>query len=461
VNEWIMLGIGLLLTLGTGLFVASEFALVNLDRHDLETRQAAGEKRLGPTIGALRITSTHLSSAQLGITLTTLLTGYTFEPAVSSLLRAPLSNVGLPAAAVTGIGAVVGVLLATLFSMVIGELVPKNMALAVPLATAKVVVPFQVAFTATFRPVVLLLNNTANGLIRALGVEPKEELSGARSADELTHLIRHSASAGLLEDHDADLLDRSLRLSHRDAADVMTPRIRMSSVSHTDTAAGVIAAAAATGSSRLPVTDEGPDDIVGVVHVKHAFAVPLDARDTTTAADLMVAPVRVPGTLGAAVLLEQLRGKGLQFAIVADEYGGTAGIVTLEDLVEELIGDPEDAHDRYHSALTRRGRSLTFDATWRPDELLRRTGVVVPEDEDWDTVAGYLAARLGRVPETGDEVPVDLGLLRVDRTEGHAVSRVQFIPDDPPPGSPLPDATGPEDDRAPAGSARRPDRETA
>ena len=187
-NEWLLVGIGLVLTVGTGLFVASEFALVNLDRHDLEQRREGGEKGLGATITALRITSTHLSSAQLGITLTTLLTGYTFEPAVSSLLEEPLTSLGIPAGAVTALGAVIGVLLATLFSMVIGELVPKNFALALPLATAKVVVPFQTLFTKVFKPIVLLLNNTANGLIRFLGIEPKEELSGARTADELIYL---------------------------------------------------------------------------------------------------------------------------------------------------------------------------------------------------------------------------------------------------------------------------------
>ena len=233
-NEWIMLGIGLVLTVGTGLFVASEFALVNLDRHDLEKRQAAGESRLSLTISALKITSTHLSSAQLGITLTTLLTGYTFEPAVSSLLEEPLTGLGVPEGAVGGVGTVVGVLLATLFSMVIGELAPKNFALAVPLATAKVVMPFQTAFTTVFKPVVVLLNNTANGLIRSMGIEPKEELSGARSAEELSSLIRHSASAGLLEEDDATLLDRTpavlqpRRRRHDDAAgaDDLGPRRR-------------------------------------------------------------------------------------------------------------------------------------------------------------------------------------------------------------------------------------------
>src|SRR5215213_3319933 len=152
--EWLMVAVGLVLTVGTGFFVASEFALVNLDRNDLEGRERAGEARLGPTIRALRITSTHLSGAQLGITLTTLLTGFTFEPAVSRLLEGPLAAVGVAAGAVPVVGAVVGIGLATLLSMVIGELVPKNFALALPLATAKVVVPFQTVFTAVFKPLI-------------------------------------------------------------------------------------------------------------------------------------------------------------------------------------------------------------------------------------------------------------------------------------------------------------------
>lgn len=437
-SEWSLLGIGLLLTVGTGLFVASEFALVNLSRHDLEKRAEAGERRLGPTIRALRITSTHLSSAQLGITLTTLLTGYTFEPAVTSLLEGPLTEAGLGSTAVTAVGGVVGVLLATLFSMVIGELVPKNFALAVPLATAKVVVPFQTAFTTVFKPVVMVLNNTANGIIRALGIEPKEELSGARSADELTYLIRHSATAGLLEDNDASLLGRTLRFSSYDASEVMTPRVQMTSVQVDDTAGEVIATSAGTGHSRMPVLDGGPDDVVGFVHVKSAFAVPLERRATVTARDLMFTPSRVPETMGADRLLAELRSRGLQIAVVTDEYGGTAGIVTLEDLVEEIVGELQDEHDRVRAPVTRRGRSISFDAAWRPDELADRTGIVVPDSDGWDTVAGFLVAELEHMPELGDEVQIPAGTLRVERMDGSRIVRLRFVPTDP-------DATSPAD----------------
>lgn len=427
-NEWLMLCIGLVLTVGTGMFVASEFALVNLDRNELEARQGRGEKRLGPTINALKITSTHLSSAQLGITLTTLLTGYTFEPAVTSLLRGPLTAAGLPDALVPGVGAVVGIFAATVFSMVIGELVPKNFALALPLATAKIVVPFQALFTAVFRPVILLFNNTANGIIRQFGIEPKEELSGARSAEELASLVRRSALEGALDLDHATLLHRTLRFSELSAADVMTPRVRMATVHDGDSAEQIVNLASATGYSRFPVIGRDPDDVLGVIHVKQAFAVPLDDRARVRAPGLMVPPLRVPESMGVDSLLGLLRNHGLQVAIVSDEHGGTAGIVTLEDLVEEIVGELEDEHDRARAGVVRAGRSITFDAALRPDELLDRTGIAVPDGTDYDTMAGFVMDRLDRIPEPGDEIAVDGGTLRVERVAGTHVERLRFTP---------------------------------
>jgi len=429
-NEWIMVGIGLVLTVGTGMFVASEFALVNLDRNDLENRQARGERRLGPTIRALKITSTHLSGAQLGITLTTLLTGYTFEPAVSSMLRGPLTALGLPDAIVPGIGTVIGILLATLFSMVIGELVPKNFALALPLATAKFVVPFQTLFTTVFKPIIVGFNNTANAIIRTFGIEPKEELSGARSAEELGYLVRRSALGGSLDADHASLLARTLRFSAHSAEDVMTPRVQTSRVRADDSAEHIVDLSHTTGFSRFPVTGASADDIVGVVHVKQAFAVDLVNRPTVTARDLMVEPTRVPESMEVETLLVLLRRSGFQIAIVTDEYGGTAGIVTLEDLVEEIVGELEDEHDRHRAGLIRDGKTVTFDAGWRPDELLERAGIEVPHDAEYETVAGFVADELDRIPEVGDEAAVATGTLRVERVDNARVLRLSFTPTD-------------------------------
>ena len=317
-----MLGVGLLLTIGTGLFVASEFALVNLDRADLESRQKAGESRLALTISALRITSTHLSSAQLGITLTTLLTGYTMEPAISNLLRPVLTSWGWPDALVTPLSATIGIAIATVFSMIIGELVPKNFALAVPRQTAKLVMPFQVAFTTVFRPAILVLNGSANGVLRAIGIEPKEELSGARTAEELSSLVRRSASAGVLEEDTASLLDRSLTFSRLSAADVMTPRPSVHAVAVGDAVEDVIQLARRTGHSRFPVYEDSMDDIVGVVHLKAAVSVPRAKRAEVPVGAISSEPLRVPEAVHLDALVAELRTRGYQMAVVVDEYRG-------------------------------------------------------------------------------------------------------------------------------------------
>ena len=426
--EWILLGAGVLLTIGTGFFVASEFALVNLDRSDLEARQARGEKRLGPTIAALRITSTHLSSAQLGITLTTLLTGYTMEPAISMMLAGPLTALGLPEGAVSVVGTIIAVVIATLLSMIVGELVPKNFALSLPRQTAKFVIPFQALFTTVFKPAISLLNNTANAILRAVGIEPKEELSGARTAEELASLVRRSAKEGSLEADTATLLSRTLAFSQHSASDVMTPRPRVASIDRSDSALTVIELARRTGFSRFPVTDDSIDDIVGIVHVKQAVAVPHDRRPDVPVSALQSDALRVPETMMLDTLLAELRGRGYQMAIVVDEYGGTAGVATLEDLVEELVGEVSDEHDRVLVGVVRSRDWLTFPGMLRPDELHDRAGVSVPDDGPWETVGGWMMSELGRLPAVGDTVEIDAGAFRVERLDGRRVDRVRYTP---------------------------------
>jgi len=425
--ELIMLGVGLLLTVGTGFFVASEFALVNLDRSDLEVRQERGERGLGMVIGALKHTSTHLSSAQLGITITTLLTGYTLEPAFSSFL-APLFAGFLPKAAVSVVSTIIAILVATLLSMIIGELVPKNLALSLPRATGKIVVPFQVVFTAVFRPAVALLNNSANGILRLFGIEPKEELSGARTAEELTSLVRRSASEGSLDNDTATLLARTLAFADHTAQDVMTPRPRVASVDRTDAAQDVIDLARRTGFSRFPVIDDSIDDVVGIVHVKQAVAVPRERRAEVPVSALQSEALRVPETMKLDGLLAELRGRGYQMAVVLDEYGGTAGVATLEDLVEELVGEVSDEHDRSKPDVVRSRLWFTFPGILRPDELLERTGVSVPEEGPYETVAGWLMSELGRLPVVGDQVEVPGGVFRIERLDGRRIDRVRYTP---------------------------------
>ena len=423
-----MLGVGLLLTIGTGLFVASEFALVNLDRADLEARRERGESRLSLTINALKITSTHLSSAQLGITLTTLLTGYTMEPAISSLLAPVFTSWGLPSGMVAPVSVFIGVAVATILSMILGELVPKNFALALPRQTAKLVMPFQVGFTTVFRPAIAVLNGSANGVLRSIGVEPKEELSGARTAEELSSLVRRSASAGVLEEDTASLLDRSLTFARLTAADVMTPRPSIHALQAGASAEETIQLARRTGHSRFPVYDDSMDDIVGIVHLKAAVGVPRDRRADVPVAALSTDPLRVPEAVHLDALVSELRARGYQMAVVVDEYGGTAGVVTLEDLVEEIVGEVLDEHDRRRAGIVRLDGGVLFPGELRPDELLDRTGIRVPEGEVYDTVGGYLMSVLERIPAVGDAVEVEDGTLAVQRMDGRRVDRVRFTP---------------------------------
>lgn len=426
-SDGILLVIGVALTLGTGVFVAAEFSLVALDRRELERRRDGGERGLDGVIRGLRRTSTHLSSAQLGITLTTLLAGYTLEPALSGFLDAPLAAIGVPETLRRPISAPLAIVVATLFSMLIGELVPKNFALAKPLATARAVMPLQAGFTTALRPAIVVLNGSANALLRAIGIEPKEELSGTRSAEELSSLVRHSASAGMLEADTATLLDRTLRFAEHTASDVMTPRTRVEGLQRLDSAAAVLELAGRTGFSRFPVIGEDWDDVIGVVHVKQAVSVPRERRAEVPVAALAEEAVRVPETMRLDQLLGELRSSGFQLAVVVDEYGGTSGIVTLEDLVEEIVGEVADEHDRASAGVVGTADEMTLPAELRPDEVREQTGIDIPDDDDYDTVAGFVLRELGRIPEAGDEVVLpDGSTLTVERMDGRRIARLRF-----------------------------------
>ncbi len=328
-TAWLFLAIGVLLTIGTALFVAAEFSLVSLDRHTVERAVAAGDTRAVPVLAAVRSLSTQLSGAQIGITLTTLIVGYLVEPSLATLLASPINALGVPVEAVDAIAVGLGLFVATVFSMIVGELLPQNLGISVPLATAKVVAGPQRAFTRAVLPVITLLNGSANGFLRSVGVEPQEELSSGRTPDELAALVKRSAQAGTLDEQTAALITRSLDFSAHTADDVMTPRVRMETMARGQSAAEVIALARRTGHSRFPVVGEGVDDVVGVVHLKSAVAVPIERRAEVPVAALMSEVLRVPETLRLDPLLLTLRQHGLQLAVVEDEYGGTAGIVTL------------------------------------------------------------------------------------------------------------------------------------
>jgi CBS domain containing-hemolysin-like protein len=429
-NDWLMLGVGFLLTIGTGIFVASEFSMINLERNELEARASRGEKNLGPSIRALRKTSTHLSGAQLGITLTTMLTGFLAEPALTHLFAPVLAKLGLASTVVDGFALAVGMFIATLFSTLIGELVPKKLALTLPLETNKFVVRIQISFTWITGWMLVALNTVGNGIVRLFGIEPKEELSSSRTADELSSLVRRSAMMGALDAQTATLLTKTLALSQLTAADVMTPRPRMFTVDRDQSVEDLVALTNKTGHSRFPVIDGDSDSVLGIAHVKQAASVPREKRAEVPVGAILVEAMRVPETMGLEALMVELRAKGLQLAIVVDEYGGTAGLVTLEDLVEELVGELADEHDRAKAGIIRGvNESVIFPGMTRPDELAEMA-IKVPDDGAYETVGGFIMSELGRIPLRGDQIQIENGVLKVERMDGRRVDRVRFTPDE-------------------------------
>ncbi|WP_297082129.1 hemolysin family protein [uncultured Demequina sp.] len=424
-TAWLLVGLGVLLTVGTAVFVAAEFSLVALDPAHVDDSDRAGRR----VRRALKRLSTQLSGAQVGITLTTVLLGYTAQPALVSLLEVPLSTTPLARGAVAGIAGAVSLVLVNAFSMIVGELVPKNAALADPGRTARVVAPWMLAFTASLRPLISLLNRSANGILRLMGIEPREELSGGRSPQELAALVRRSAEAGTLAPSTALLLKNTIELDDLTAIDVMTDRTRMQTLARDASAADVLALARASGHSRFPVLGYGIDDVLGMVHLRAAIAVPFHERESTPVAELMVEAPTVPETMSMRPLLVELREAGPQCAVVVDEYGGTAGLVTLEDVVEELVGEVADEHDRRRVAAHRTpGGAWVVPGDLRPDEVEEATALCVPESPAYETVAGFVMARLGRVAEVGDEVACDDALIRVERMDGRRIDRVRLTP---------------------------------
>ncbi|MFG2592758.1 hemolysin family protein [Streptomyces sp. NPDC048438] len=421
-----------LLILANGFFVAAEFGLVTVERPDAERAAAEGDRRARTVVAALRELSFQLSGTQLGITITSLVVGMLAEPALAQLLAGPLTATGLPEGAVPGVSVVIGMLFASAVQMVIGELVPKNWAVSRPLQVARFVAGPQHRFSTVLRPVITALNTVANRLVRLLGVEPTDELASARTPGELVSLARHSAEAGTLEQDTADLFVRTLSLAGLTAQHVMTPRVKVSALQTSATAADVLNLTRATGLSRFPVYQDRIDEVVGMVHLKNALAVPSQDRLRTPVSRIAVAPLLVPETLPVEQLLKRLRSEQ-PIAVVVDEYGGTAGVVTLEDIIEELVGEVRDEHDVEGADRPELTPVVADDgrAGWDVEGstrvlTLRRIGLDVPEGP-YETVAGLVADLLGRIPAPGDRAELPGWRISVRQVGHYRAERVRFV----------------------------------
>ncbi|MFD7029330.1 hemolysin family protein [Streptomyces sp. NPDC059917] len=427
-TEVLLLVVALLLCLACGVFVAAEFSLTTIERSELEQAAERGERGADSALAAVRSLTFQLSGAQLGITVTGLVIGMISKPSISALLTGPFEAMGLPAGAASSTALILGTAVSTVVLMVVGELVPKNWAISSPLAVAKRVATMQRMFSRAFKPLIGHLNSTANHMVRRFGLEPAEELASARSPQELVALARHSAKEGALEKDTAELFVRTLNLADLTAENVMTPRVQVTALDVQATAEDVANATMATGLSRFPVYRGSLDSVVGTVHIKDVLALPAADRRRHPVSQLLREPLLVPESLTVDRLLDRLSGRQTM-AVVIDEYGGTAGVATLEDIVEEVVGEVRDEHDPHETAdlapagTDASGRGLfSADGAARTDQL-ERIGLRVP-DGPYETLAGLMATELGRIPVVGDSLELGGWQLDVVDDSGRRAARV-------------------------------------
>lgn len=396
----------ILLTASTGLFVAIEFAMTGLERTTIDAHvKEVGDRKAKAVARDHANLSFVLSGAQLGITVTTLAAGFLAEPVLGQYFTPVLELVGLSETSAGTVALVLALVVATFLSMVFGELVPKNMAITDPLLTARFVVPPVNLFNSSLRWFIHWLNSSANWIVRKLGIEPADELASARSGQELGAMVRNSAEAGGLDAETAAVIDRSLQFGETTAEEVMTPRSTINSLDADDTVNDLIALARETGHSRFPVRRGDLDDTIGVVHIKDAFFVERAQRATTKLVELAKPVPFVPGTLDGDAVLNRVRSAGSQVVLVADEFGGTQGLVTIEDVVEEIVGEVYDEYDDIDSEqdFRRLGTSWEVSGLVRLDDVKDTLGYIAP-DGPYETLGGVIMAALGHVPNTGEEV---------------------------------------------------------
>ncbi|MEU9451891.1 hemolysin family protein [Streptomyces sp. NPDC048277] len=421
-----------LLTAATGYFVAQEFAYVSADRLALAREAEAGDKKAARALKVLERLSFMLSGAQLGITVTGLVVGFIAEPSVSALLEPALSGAGLPDAAVSVVSVAVAFVGATVVQMVLGELAPKNLAIAVPDRLAKALAGSTLAYLKVVGPLVHVFDGAANRLLRRVGIEPVEELHHGATLEELSQLIGESHEQGELPRDIAELLDHALEFSERTLHEVMVPRADAVFVRQDATAADTVDLIGRHGHSNYPVLGDHPDDVTGVLGVRDLMRLPADRLTDTPAGTVARTPLLLPDTLPLPDAVKQMRARDDEFAVVLDEHGGVAGIVTYEDIAEELVGDIADESDTVAVPAMADGQGWLVDAGRRLDEIAEATGIELPQEEDYDTVAGLIVDRLGRFPTVGDRVTVDLAAdgaratLEVRALDRHVPERVRL-----------------------------------
>src|SRR5213594_1453476 len=422
-----MLGLGLLAMLGliaaNAFFVLGEFAMVTLDRGRVQELAARGDSRAHALVEATGQLTRHLSAAQFGITISSLLIGFVAEPLVAGVIHPVIRGLPLAEGGVAlGASVALALIMSTYLQLVFGEQVPKGVAIARPLRTGLLVIGPLRAIACLFGPLVQLLNKLADAVVRRLGVEPRSELTAARSIEELEVVIRESAAHGTLSRETARLLSRAIKFGDKTALDAMTPRPRVVAVPQTTTAAAMLMTAARSGHTGIPVHGSSPEEVVGVARVEDALALSLQDRRHTKVASIARDTLLVPESKDLLSLISEMRAQHIQLAAVIDEYGGLAGIVTDEDLLEEIVGEIDEGGPGTESV-----REPGLLPGWaHAEQLFEETGFVMPEGEGaYETLAGFLLSHFGHIPSAGETVSAEGWSFEIVEMDEHRIAWVR------------------------------------
>jgi CBS domain containing-hemolysin-like protein len=413
VTGW-YLAIAILLLIGNGFFVGAEFALIAARRPRMEQLAEQGDRAAAAALRSMDELSFVLAGTQLGITMCSLGLGYVAEPAVAHLIESALGPFELPETVVHTIALVIALGIVVFLHMVIGEMAPKNIAISEPERAARAIAfPYRL-FGFIFRPIIRLLNGVAFIVLRMMGIKPKETLVSAHSPQELGFLISESAKGGMLEKFEYRLLSGVVEFRERDAAAAMAPRTAIVAIPKTATPEDVERLVLESGHSRYPVYAGDLDEVIGFFHVKDLLSISDSARKKPIPRRLIRPMLIVPESRKLADLLLDMRRQRSHFALVIDEHGGTSGVVALEDVLEELVGEIRDEYDAGEHGIEQLAEDrFLAPGTLRIDEAAERLGVELPESDDYETIAGFLMAELGRIPKRRDSVEHGNWRLRV------------------------------------------------
>lgn len=409
-------------------FVADEFALVAVDRAQVGVRAAAGERPWGVVQRLLGDLSFHLSAAQVGITISSLIFGFVAAP-VGRTLLSPLLDPIVDDDTSAWLTVLIAFALANVLQVVMGEVVPKTVAIAEPIRVLRLLARGIAVWGFVVRPIVSVVNDMADWIVARIGLEPTDELSGVNSMAELEHVIRASGEEGTLDPEDVTRLTRTIRFAEKSAGDILVPRVDLTVIDREQSLADLCALSAETGHSRFPVIGADTDDVLGLVHVKAALGLTPERRASIDVSDHMTEAFVVPEARELDSLLDEMYSDGHHLAFVLDEHGGVAGIVTIEDIVEEIVGEIDDEYDRQGRADVQPGDdgSVTVSGSMHPDELEEGTGILLP-DGDYETVAGFALDRLQRIPEPGDTFEWDDWEFEVAEMDRWRIARLRVTP---------------------------------